>query len=130
MNEEKLKQFQESKVKDAQEHVKFSELDEETLGKILEEAEMPTVIRDKDFQMGKGEIDIRKLSPQNYKQMMFRMSAILPNVYLRQILNTLVDISRLMMIWMNKAGITDISKEMEELFERLKKEIEKNKEVN
>ena len=89
------------------------------IARMLEMAKLPIKITDDDFQMGEGEVDIRSLSRKNKDQMLFRMGSILPNVYLKQILTTLIDIERLLMLTLDKLGVDNISKDLDTLIQKL-----------
>lgn len=93
----------------------------------LKEAKMPVELKDSDFKLGEGELDIRKLSDENVVQMMFRMS-VLNVVYGRQITQSLVDIIRLLMLVLKKQGYDDIIKATDDLLAELS-ELSTKKEV-
>lgn len=75
--------------------------------RIMDEAHMPVHFSDSKFKLGENELDIRDLSKKNKEQMTFRQST-LELVYLKQILTTLIDISRLLMVVADKLGVEDI----------------------
>ena len=87
----------------------------------LKIAKMPVEITDKDIKLGEGEIDIRKLSPENLAQMNFRLF-ILNNLYLKDISTSFVDLLKLVMILLGKLGVDDITKAIEELEDKLRKD--------
>lgn len=89
---------------------------------MLKNAKLPILFTDEDFKLGERELDIRGLSPENYKQLMFRMSAILPAIYNKQVLTTLIDIERLLMLLLTKMGVEDIGKELDDLYIKLAKQ--------
>lgn len=92
---------------------------------ILKAARMPVTLKDKDVVMGEREIDIRNLSPQNREQLMFRMLE-LQNVNTKNCLDSLIDITRLMMLILKKMGYDDIVKATDDLMiEVAQKEAEK-----
>lgn len=115
-------QLHESAKKIATDQVKLSKHDQAIIEQALKEAKMPVHLTDKDFKLGEGELDIRKLSPENTTQMMFRM-LLLNIVYDRQLAQSLVDIMRLMMIILKKLGCDDIIKATDDLLEELKKRV-------
>ena len=88
---------------------------------ILSAAKMPVKMDNKDFKLGENELDIRWLSKQNRDQIIFRMS-VLENVYLKQILTSLIDISRLLMVIADKIGVEDIIGKTDEVIEKVEKE--------
>lgn len=81
---------------------------------------LPVEIKDEDFAMGEGELDVRKLSDANYRQLMFRVDMVKAN-HLRDISQSLADVERLLMLVLKKLGVSDISKELMDLFEELGK---------
>ena len=87
---------------------------------ILAAARMPVTLKDKDVQMGEREIDIRNLSPQNRDQLVFRMLE-LTNVNLKNTVDSLLDITRLLMIVLQKLGVEDIVKATDDLLMDLAK---------
>lgn len=88
---------------------------------MCEEAKQPFVITDGKFKLGEKELDIRYLSKKNLDQMMFR-TGVLQNVYLKQILSTLVDIMRLSMIIADKIGVEDIIQATDDIVEKTEKQ--------
>ena len=107
MEDERLfneKQIDEVKEKHEKRVIEESELkmeDQEIFAEMMKEAKMPVELTDGKFVLGDSELDIRKLSPKNYKQMMFR-TQVLTNVYLRQCVQSMTDIMRLIMIQLKK----------------------------
>lgn len=112
---EKVKEEVEKKVKE--QHVLNPE-QQELFKKILEEAKMPVKMTDGKFQLGENELDIRYLSKSNKEQIIFR-SLVLDNVYSKQILTSLVDITRLLMIICKKLGVDDIVAETDKVLEEI-----------
>lgn len=106
----------------------LNEKQEEIYKRILEEAELPTTLTDEIFKLGKNELDVRHLSKKNYQQMMFRAAA-LQNVYLKQILTSLVDLTRLSMIIADKLGVEDIIKATDDIIEKQREQLEKREGV-
>ena len=111
------------RVKDQAKQVAIEEnkiSEEET--KILEEAfaqaKMPVEMTDEDFKCGEYELDIRKLSPENRQQMIFR-ALTLNVVYLRQTSQNQIDIMRLLMLVLKKLGVEDVEKDLASLMEEL-----------
>lgn len=92
---------------------------------MLELAKLPVVFTNDDFTMGERELDIRELNKKNRDQLMFRMSAVLPNVYLRQILTSLIDMTRLLMLLCKKNGVVNINEELDDLIKELNEQMAK-----
>ncbi len=88
--------------------------------KILKEAKMPVKIKDEDFKLGENELDIRGLSSANRTQMLFR-ELTLENIYLKQCLTSLIDISRLLMVIADKLGVEDIVASTDDVIEKVEK---------
>lgn len=72
---------------------------------MLEDAKMPVEMTDENFKLGEKELDIRKLSSENQIQMVFR-SLVLNNVYLKQVVETLIDITRLQYAQLKTMGLS------------------------
>lgn len=85
--------------------------------KLCEEALMPITMTDKEFKLGQGELDIRNLSENNKYQMFFR-TLVIQNVWIKQLSNSLLDITRLLMVVIDKLGIEDISAATDEVIEK------------
>ncbi len=115
---DRIAKANEMKVKAA--HVLNKE-QQELYAKIVEEAKMPVKITDGTFQMGENELDIRYLSPRNRDQMMFRQGT-LENIYLKQGLTSLIDITRLLMVLADFLGVKDIVGKTDEIIEKIEKE--------
>ena len=113
-----VKEEVERKVKE--QHVLNPE-QQDLFQQILEAAKMPVRLDNKDFKLGENELDIRYLSKQNKEQMFFRQMT-LQNVYLKQILTSLVDVSRLLMVVADFLGVKDIIGKTDEIIEKLEKE--------
>ena len=93
--------------------------------KALEEASMPVELTNEKFTLGASELDIRRLDKKNYNQMMFRIGA-LNIVYQKQILTSLIDLTRLCMVIADKLGVEDIVAATDEVIEKV---TNKNKEL-
>lgn len=114
------------KAKDMRtEQVKVSPEEMKKLAELMEIAKMPIKLKDKDVQLAQGEVDIRGLSEDNKFQMFFKLF-VLNNLYLNDVVSSLVDIMRLLMILLKKQGVEDIEKSMEDLLTELSNKI-KNK---
>lgn len=104
--------------------LKESGISEENAKKITELfdiAQMPITLNDKDIKLGKGEVDFRKLSDENKWQMIFRFLT-LNNLYLKDIRDSFIDVLKLFMISLGKQGVSDITKAIEELENKLREE--------
>lgn len=88
---------------------------------MVKEAQMPVTMKDEDFELGIQELDIRGLSKKNKEQMFFR-SLVLFNVYSKQILTSLIDTTRLLMIIADKLGIEDIIEATDDILEKIAKQ--------
>lgn len=88
---------------------------------MLKEAQMPVTMKDEDFKLGVQELDIRSLSKKNREQMFFR-ALVLQNVYSKQLLTSLIDTTRLLMIIADKLGIDDIIGATDEIIEKIAKQ--------
>lgn len=96
-----------SAVKKAQlDATKLSPEQQAMLDQIYKEADMPIILNDKDMVLGKQELDIRKLSTKNWRQMEFRQ-LILQNIYLKQVVMNGTDLLRLMLVLLKKLGVDD-----------------------
>lgn len=121
LNENHVKKVRElNKKKVVEQHV-LNKQQQKTLAKIMAEAKMPVKMTDEEFTLGDNELDIRKLSSSNRMQMLFR-TALLDNVYGRQILDTLVDILRLLMVIADKIGVDNIVESTDEVTEKVEKQ--------
>ena len=94
--------------------------DVERFKELLAQCKLPVEIKDEDFKMGEGELDVRKLSDANYRQLMFRVNVLKAN-HLRDISQSLADIERLLMLVLKAQGVEDIGKALESLFRELSK---------
>ena len=99
--------------------------DIERFKELLAQSKMPVEIKDEDFAMGEGELDVRKLSDTNYRQLMFRVNVLKAN-HLRDISQTLVDVERLLMLVLKAQGVEDIGKALNGLFEELGKKVKES----
>ena len=99
--------------------------DIERFKELLAQSKLPVEIEDKDFAMGEGELDVRKLSEANYRQLMFRVNVLKAN-HLRDISQTLVDVERLLMLVLKAQGVEDIGKALNGLFEELGKKVKES----
>lgn len=123
---EMLKEYDIKKVQKAirDEQMKqheISEKDQKIYDEMLKVADMPVVLTNAGFKLGKQELDIRKLSDANFRQMFFR-EQVLTNIYSKATVDTLMDILRLLMVIATKLGVEDIVGATDELIEKLNKQ--------
>lgn len=98
-----------------------SEEDAKKITDLFDLAQMPITLKDKDIKLGKGEVDFRKLSDENKWQMIFRYLT-LNNLYLKDIRDSFIDVLKLIMIQLGKQGVSNITKAIEELEEKLRED--------
>lgn len=103
----------------------INEAQQKLFEKALEEATMPVEMTNEKFKLGDTELDIRRLDKKNYNQMMFRIGA-LNIVYQKQILTSLIDLTRLCMVIADKLGVEDIVAATDMVIEKV---TNKNKEL-
>lgn len=123
---ENVKKAVEKKVMER--HVLTKE-QEDLFNQILKEAKMPFKLTDGKFELGENELDIRYLSKKNLDQMFFR-EGVLTNVYLRSIQETLIDISRLLMIVLDVMGVDNIVDATDKVIEKVLKENKIREQLN
>lgn len=115
LSEEELAQKREESKKAILEAIKkdvisksgMSEQDADMALEMLEEADMPIGLTDEDFKLGRRELDIRKLSDENYKQIIFR-TLLTQGVWLRNVSQLLIDLIRLIYVELDAIGVKDI----------------------
>ena len=95
---------------------------------MCEEATMPIEYLDKDFKLGQNELDIRSLSKKNLNQMLFR-TLVLQNVYLKNVQTSLLDLTRLFLVLLDKLGVEDIVKSTDDIVEKINEQTEALKEL-
>ena len=125
LTEKDVKNVRSAVEKAAKAKAKASPTDIERFKEILAQSKLPVEIEDKDFAMGEGELDVRKLSDANYRQFMFRVNVLKAN-HLRDISQTLVDVERLLMLVLKAQGVEDIGKALNGLFEELGKKVKES----
>lgn len=99
----------------------MSEEDAKAALEMLNEANMPVIMKNEDFKLGPQELDIRGLSEENYKQMMFRVT-LLNGVYLRNLVKIGQDIINLLFVELDTMGVENLLKSSDKVLERLQKE--------
>lgn len=109
----------------------LSENDQAILQKMHEEARLPVELNDANFKMGEQELDVRKLSRANWRQMQFR-EQILTNIYLKQIAMGQTDLLRLLMVIADKLGVEDIVKATDDVIDKVEEseKAKQNKQTN
>ena len=116
------KQEAKNKLKDmAMKEAGVSAEDVKKVQEMFELAKMPITLKGKDIKLGEGEVDFRKLSQENQMQMMFRYLT-LNNIYLKDLCTSMIDLMKLMMVSLSKSGVEDITKAIEDIENKLRKE--------
>lgn len=124
-NEKEVEEFRNARAKDSLLDSQLDEKQRKLLEDISREAKMPIKLKDGDIELGEGELDIRELSKKSKDQLIFRQ-LILNNVYLRQVVQSQVDLLRLVMIILKQMGIEDIIKATDELQTELTEQLNKS----
>ena len=88
---------------------------------MLKEAQMPVEMKDEDFKLGVQELDIRGLSKKNREQMLFR-ALVISNIYCKQLMTSVIDVTRLLMIIADKMGVEDIITATDDILEKIAKQ--------
>lgn len=120
------------KKKKAMDELTLDENQQKNFEDILKEAKMPIELKDGDFQLGEKELDIRSLKDENKLQMIFR-TLVLNNVYLKQMTQMLLDVTRLMYAMLKAMGVSGdnlvdaVDLTMYEIEKVIKKRLEKDK---
>ena len=125
LTEKDVKNVRSAVEKAAKAKAKASPKDIERFKELLSQSKMPVELKDEDFKLGEGELDVRKLSDANYRQLMFRVNVLKAN-HLRDISQTLVDVERLLMLVLKAQGVEDIGKALNGLFEELSKKVKES----
>ena len=84
----------------------------------IEEASLPVKMTDKDFELGDAELDIRGLNAKNREQMFFRQGVVMIATC-RQIMTSVIDCTRLLMVIADKLGVEDIVQATDEVIEKV-----------
>ena len=119
LDKDALKKVHEEAKEAVLEDSKLTEEQRAIWDQIVEEAQMPIHLANKDFKLGPQELDIRNLSQKNIQQMLFRVGVI-DNIYLKQLLNVGLDIIRLLMVIASQMGVENISKATDDVLEKEK----------
>lgn len=132
---ELLKKARDGQEKIAKEDAKPNPEIEKAFKEAMEKIGMPVVLNDENFEMGKGELDVRTLSDKNFRQLMWREMIALV-CYLKGETNYLYSIHMLMIVLLNKLGVDNktlpteiarILKENQDITKSLQDEIKKEK---
>ena len=132
---ELLKKARDGQEKIAKEDAKPNPEIEKAFKEAMEKIGLPVVLDDENFEMGKGELDVRTLSDQNFRQLMWREMIALV-CYLKGETNYLYSIHMLMIVLLNKLGVDNktlpteiarILKENQDITKSLQDEIKKEK---
>ena len=115
---EEKKELKAKAKQTAMEELGVSEEEMDKIQDMLKLAQMPIELKDGDVKMGKGEVDVRKLSDQNFRQMVWRL-LILNNLYTKDISSSLIDIMKLIMLVLKRLGCEDIIKATDDLDKEL-----------
>lgn len=123
LNEETIEQVKARIADEVREEAGISAKDSDLFRQMCEEASMPVEYLDKDFKLGDNELDIRSLSKRNYNQMIFR-TLVLQNVYLKNVTSGLLDITRLLLVLLDKLGVEDIVKATDDIVDKINEQTE------
>ena len=127
-NEKEKEELREARAKDSLLDTQLDEKGKKLLEDLSREAKMPIKLKDGDIELGEGELDIRELSKKSKEQLFFRQ-AILNAVYLRQVVQSQVDLLRLVMIILKKLGVEDIIQATDDLQTELAESIKPEEEI-
>lgn len=132
---ELLKKARDGQEKIAKEDAKPNPEIEKAFKEAMEKIGMPVILDDENFEMGKGELDVRTLSDKNFRQLMWREMIALV-CFLKGETNYLYSIHMLMIVLLNKLGVDNktlpteiarILKENQDITKSLQDEIKKEK---
>lgn len=132
---ELLKKARDGQEKIAKEDAKPNPEIEKAFKEAMEKIGLPVILDDENFEMGKGELDVRILSDKNFRQLMWREMIALV-CFLKGETNYLYSIHMLMIVLLNKLGVDNktlpteiarILKENQDITKSLQDEIKKEK---
>lgn len=132
---ELLKKARDGQEKIAKEDAKPNPEIEKAFKEAMEKIGLPVILDDENFEMGKGELDVRTLSDKNFRQLMWREMIALV-CFLKGETNYLYSIHMLMIVLLNKLGVDNktlpteiarILKENQDITKSLQDEIKKEK---
>lgn len=130
-----LKKARDGQEKIAKEDAKPNPEIEKAFKEAMEKIGLPVILDDGNFEMGKGELDVRTLSDKNFRQLMWREMIALV-CFLKGETNYLYSIHMLMIVLLNKLGVDNkalpgeiarILKENQDITKSLQDEIKKEK---
>ena len=99
----------------------IDEAEEAKIKAFMEKMAMPIELKDEDVQLSPREIDVRGLSEQSYRQLMYKFT-VAESSMLNSLDQSLVDIQRLLMLVLKKMGAKDVVGELDELCEEIQKQ--------
>lgn len=132
---ELLKKARDGQEKIAKEDAKPNPEIEKAFKEAMEKIGLPVILDDENFEMGKGELDVRALSDKNFRQLMWREMIALV-CFLKGETNYLYSIHMLLIVLLNKLGVDNktlpteiarILKENQDITKSLQDEIKKEK---
>lgn len=132
---ELLRKARDGQEKIAKEDAKPNPEVEKAFKEAMEKIGLPVILDDENFEMGKGELDVRTLSDKNFRQLMWREMIALV-CFLKGETNYLYSIHMLMIVLLNKLGVDNktlpteiarILKENQDITKSLQDEIKKEK---
>lgn len=132
---ELLRKARDGQEKIAKEDAKPNPEVEKAFKEAMEKIGLPVILDDNNFEMGKGELDVRTLSDKNFRQLMWREMIALV-CFLKGETNYLYSIHMLMIVLLNKLGVDNktlpteiarILKENQDITKSLQDEIKKEK---
>lgn len=132
---ELLKKARDGQEKIAKEDAKPNPEIEKAFKEAMEKIGLPVILDDENFEMGKGELDVRILSDKNFRQLVWREMIALV-CFLKGETNYLYSIHMLMIVLLNKLGVDNktlpteiarILKENQDITKSLQDEIKKEK---
>ena len=118
LNEENVQKVKDAIADEVRAEAGISDEQSDLFKQMCEEAMMPVEFLDKDFTLGQNELDIRSLNKKNKEQMLFR-TLVLHSVELKNIRSILLDIMRLLLVFLDKYGVEDIVKATDDIVAKL-----------
>lgn len=128
LNEETIAKVKEAVAEEVRQEAGISKEQSDLFRQMCEEATMPVEYLDKHFKLGDNELDIRGLSKRNLMQMFFR-TLVLHSVYLKNIQSSLLDITRLLLIKLDKDGVENIVQATDDIIAKIAEQQEALKEL-
>lgn len=118
LNEENVQKVKDAIADEVRAEAGIPDEQSDLFKQMCEEAMMPVEFLDKDFTLGQNELDIRSLNKKNKEQMLFR-TLVLQSVELKNVRSILLDIMRLLLVFLDKYGIEDIVKATDDIVAKL-----------